>query len=126
MTSRDITLDLESGTFAASIFCTDTDHGIDPVRVTEFFTSEWQAKRFTKTRYWIMVNGGYPDTYGDYMPATSLEHAKELARRDYGGYWEFGGAFIYSGSRAPWTEQDPYPDYVLEQGPRGGIRLERA
>ena len=126
MTSRDITLDPESGEFAASILCTDTDHGIDPVRVTEWFALEWQAERFARTRYWVLVSGGYPDTYSNYMAATSLEHAKELARRYYDGYSDFAGVFIYSGARAPWTEQDPYPDYILEQGPRGGIRLERA
>ena len=48
---------------------------------------------------------------------------RRATRHYYDGYSDFGGASIYSGTRAPWTEQDPYPDYVLEQGPRGGISL---
>ena len=78
------------------------------------------------TRYYILTPGGYPDTQADYIPATSLEHAKDITRKFCDGYLDPACSHVFSAQREPWTEQDPYPDYVVYQGPRGGMAVERA
>ena len=123
---RNITLDPTTGEFVASILCTDTEPGGEPVRVTEWFEHKRDAERFANSRYWVLLAGAYPDVQSEYVAASSLEHATALARHYYDGYSDFGGAHVYRGTRAPWTEQDPYPDYVIYQGPRGGMAVERA
>ena len=77
-------------------------------------------------RYWVLPAYGYPDTQADYIPATSQEHARDITRRIGDGYMASGGSSVYVGSREPWDEHDPYPDYTCQDGPRGGMSLERA
>lgn len=77
-------------------------------------------------RYWVLVAGMYSDTKDDYMAADSQAHAIQIARRAGDGFLGSPGAHVYDGLREPWDESDPYPDYTVTQGPRGGMVWERA
>lgn len=89
------------------------------------------AKLLAAPRYWVRTHGGYPDDPSAYLPANSKRECAELGLVDL-GYLENPCAFVYRVSRdvpaslAPWLEVDPYPDFVVEFGPRGGIRWDIA
>lgn len=74
--------------------------------------------------YWVLQVRGYSDTAADYSPlgrkADITEHLIDL------GYLDNPAVTVYDGSREPWNEEDPYPDFVVSRGPRGGVVWERA
>lgn len=76
-------------------------------------------------KYFVLPVGGYADTRADFIPANSQRECAEVGLFDL-GYLDNPGAHIFVGSREPWTEVDPYPDYYIERGPRGGLRWESA
>ncbi len=78
-------------------------------------------------RYWVRTHGGYPDTQSDYIAANSKRECAEVGLIDL-GYLDNPGAFVYlnDGVNMPWESIDPYPDWVIERGPRGGVRWETA
>lgn len=78
--------------------------------------------------YVVLPYGGYPDTASDYLTrATRADVERELT--DYG--WMDNPAIHVFKVTAGMTPEDlitelvesrdPYPDYVVERGPRGGI-----
>ena len=83
--------------------------------------------------YVVLPCGGYPDTAGDYIPcATRNDVAGELV--DY-GYHENPSVFVYKVTRGETpekviselsTDPDPYPDFVVSRGIRGGIIWDHA
>ena len=83
--------------------------------------------------YVICQSGGYPDDRNSYKPcATRALVEAELV--DY-GWLENPGLYVYKLAAGQSAEsvidqliesRDPYPDYIVERGPRGGIRWERA
>lgn len=90
-------------------------------------------KKRRTTGYVVLPHGGYPDTSADYVFCnTRAEVASELV--DY-GYMKNPGVFVYVVSAGESAESvieqlstspDPYPDYVVEYGPRGGVQWNRA
>jgi hypothetical protein len=75
-------------------------------------------------RYWVLQVNGYSDTRRDYARASNRD-AVALELVDL-GYLENPAVTVYAGDRTPWAEEDPYPDWVVSRGPRGGVRWERA
>ena len=85
------------------------------------------------TSYVVLPHGGYPDTASDYIEcATRADVEAHLI--DY-GWMDNPGVFCYivtAGERpadviaALASSPDPYPDYVVERGPRGGIQWNAA
>jgi hypothetical protein len=83
--------------------------------------------------YIVLPNGGYPDTASDYVQCrTRADVERELI--DY-GWMDNPGVFVYlvMGGETPESviqtlvvSPDPYPDYVVRRGPRGGVIWERA
>lgn len=83
--------------------------------------------------YVVLPHGGYPDTASDYVPcATRADVEAQLV--DY-GWMDNPGVYVYTvvaGRDAAGViadlagNPDPYPDYVVERGPRGGIQWNRA
>jgi hypothetical protein len=77
--------------------------------------------------YVVLPHGGYPDTASDYL-ARATRAAVEAELVDYG--WMNNPAIsvykVTAGQTAESviaelsTNPDPYPDYVVERGPRGG------
>ena len=74
--------------------------------------------------YYVLPANGYPDTRTDYVHVTGK--AGVFAELSDLGYLDNPGVSVYSSDREPWTEIDPYPDFIAERGPRGGYRWERA
>lgn len=72
--------------------------------------------------WWVLQFSGYPDTQSDYTFAATKKDVRPLDL----GYLENPACTVFAGEREPWTEDDPYPDYVVSFGPKGGIRWERA
>lgn len=83
------------------------------------------AKLLAPPRYWVRAMGGYPNDPDAYMPANSKRECAEIGLVDF-GYLDNPGAWVYVGNTAPWASDDPYPDWVIERGPRGGVRWEQA
>lgn len=52
--------------------------------------------------YWVLPLGGYPDTRSDYAHWDNREGVP-------------ADCFVYDGSRKPWKELDPYPDFVTSR-----------
>lgn len=83
--------------------------------------------------YVVLPHGGYPDTVGDYVACdTRADVERELV--DY-GWMDNPGVFVYvvtKGETYPGvidalaSSPDPYPDYVVERGPRGGVQWNHA
>jgi hypothetical protein len=83
--------------------------------------------------YVVLPHGGYPDTASDYIECATRADV-EAQLMDYG--WMYNPAvtvFIVTKDETPADviheliqSSDPYPDWVVERGPRGGIRWERA
>lgn len=88
--------------------------------------------------YLVLAHNGYADTATDYVPAASKAEV-EAQLPDF-GWMQNPGVTVYvvpkgiapaeyalelAGSVLVGTV-DPYPDFVVERGPRGGIRWERA
>ncbi len=81
------------------------------------------------TGYLVRHWNAYPDEALSYIPcATRAEVEDQLI--DY-GYMENPGVHVYKltkGETASRTiadlivDPDPYPDYVVERGPRGGVQ----
>lgn len=83
-----------------------------------------------RTVAWIVLpHGAYPDTASDYVAcATRADVERELV--DY-GWLDNPGVFVYRVVKGETTEgriaelassPDPYPDFVVERGPRGGVQ----
>lgn len=83
-----------------------------------------------RTVAWIVLpHGAYPDTASDYVAcATRADVERELI--DY-GWLDNPGVFVYRVVKGETTEgritelassPDPYPDFVVERGPRGGVQ----
>lgn len=64
----------------------------------------------------VLTPGGYPDTFADYVTFDSKREVIEYLNQSFG--WD--SAHVFHGEREPWNEVDPYPDFALERGPRGG------
>lgn len=83
--------------------------------------------------YVVLPHGGYPDTAGDYVTcATRADVEAQLV--DY-GWLENPAVSVYRVMPGEdpaaviadlASSLDPYPDYVVERGPRGGVRWTRA
>lgn len=83
--------------------------------------------------YVVLPHGGYPDTATDYVACpTRADVEGQLV--DY-GWMDNPGVFVYKVTRGETPESviaalasdpDPYPDWVVERGPRGGIQWNRA
>lgn len=78
--------------------------------------------------YIVLPHGGYPDTAADYVYCPTRADA-EAQLVDY-GYLDNPGVYCYVMVKGDSPESvieslasspDPYPDYVIERGPRGGI-----
>lgn len=80
--------------------------------------------RPTPPRYWVLPYARYADTESDYVRAANK--AEVFAQLVDYGWMSNPAVHVYVGERTPWNEVDPYPDYVAERGPRGGVRWERA
>jgi len=75
-------------------------------------------------KWWVLQANGYPDTFGDY---SACEDRREVQEQLIDlGYLENPAVTVFSGARRPWTETDPYPDWVVSRGPRGGVNWDRA
>lgn len=75
-------------------------------------------------RYWVLQASGYSDTQRDYTPAASRAAvAAELVDL---GYLDNPAVTVFVGEREPWAESDPYPDWQVSRGVRGGVNWERA
>lgn len=68
--------------------------------------------------YWVLHAGSYPDTRSGYDFAKAK---RDVVPLDF-GYLDNPVCHVFDGTRTPWLESDPYPDFVVEFGPRGGIR----
>lgn len=85
------------------------------------------------TGYVVLPFGGYPDTASDYVAcATRADVHAQLV--DY-GWMDNPGVSVYrvvNGEDAAQvieslaSDPDPYPDWIVERGPRGGIQWNRA
>lgn len=83
--------------------------------------------------YVVLPHRGYPDTASDYVACpTRADVAAQLV--DY-GWLDNPGVFVYAVMPGESPEglittlaadADPYPDWVVSRGPRGGVRWERA
>lgn len=83
--------------------------------------------------YVVLPHGGYPDTASDYIECPTRDDvAAELV--DY-GWMDNPGVFVYTVVKGQTASEviatlaesaDPYPDYVVSRGPRGGVKWERA
>ena len=79
--------------------------------------------------YVVRLFGGYPDTASDYIECATRA-AVEAELVDYG--WRDNPAvWVYVVTKgqtaaeviaALVVDPDPYPDYFVERGPRGGVR----
>lgn len=78
--------------------------------------------------YVVLPYGGYPDTASDYVACSTRADVEEQLT-DY-GWMDNPGVHVYkvmSGETANSViaelsgNPDPYPDYVVERGARGGI-----
>lgn len=83
--------------------------------------------------YVVLPHGGYPDTASDYVACASRADV-EAQLVDY-GWMDNPGVFAYTVLSGQTPEgviaelssnPDPYPDYVVERGTRGGIQWNRA
>ena len=83
--------------------------------------------------YVVIQSMGYSDTRADYAICKNRA-AVEAELLDF-GYMQNPGVFVYIVTRGQTADtvidalvksHDPYPDYVVERGPRGGVRWERA
>ena len=74
--------------------------------------------------YHVLQANGYPDTRADYVTVSGRE-AVAGGLIDL-GYLDNPAVTVYDGTREPWNELDPYPDFVVSRGPRGGVNWERA
>lgn len=85
------------------------------------------------TAYVVLPAGGYADTASDYVVcATRADVAAQLT--DY-GYLDNPGVHVFVVVKGETPENvmselvndvDPYPDYYVERGPRGGVQWNRA
>lgn len=91
------------------------------------------AQRIRTIGYVVLPHGGYPDTAGDYVACPTRADV-EAQLVDY-GWMDNPGVFVYrvtTGETMEGTIQalvesgDPYPDWVVERGPRGGIQWNQA
>ena len=83
--------------------------------------------------YVVRHYSSYPDTPSDYVDCmTRADVAAQLVDL---GYMQNPGVYVYIRLRSEsfagrvrelCEDVDPYPDYVVERGPRGGVRWERA
>jgi hypothetical protein len=73
-------------------------------------------------QYWVLQYRSYPDEVGSYTLTTGRAET-ESQLIDY-GWLENTAIMVYDEDRRPWDEVDPYPDWVVSRGPRGGIRWE--
>jgi hypothetical protein len=84
---------------------------------------EWEHDYAPK--YWVLMSGAESDTPHDYVPTYNRADCVTLARES--ADWAIEpGAHVFAGSREPWTEEDPYPDFTVTRGARGGYRWEVA
>lgn len=84
--------------------------------------------------YVVLPYGGYPDTAADYIECPTRE-AVEAELVDF-GWMQNPAVSVYKVTKGETAAEviaqlvessgDPYPDWVVEYGPRGGIRWERA
>lgn len=83
--------------------------------------------------YIVLPHGGYPDCADDYVECGTRD-VVEAQLVDY-GWMENPGVFVYKVMpgedpakviESLAGDPDPYPDYVVERGPRGGVRWARA
>lgn len=74
--------------------------------------------------YHVLKPGGYPDTLDDYETVTNKAAVADEIPHAMWGLGE--SVHVFHGERAPWEERDPYPDWVVSRGPRGGVRWEPA
>jgi hypothetical protein len=83
--------------------------------------------------YIVLPHGGYPDTASDYVECPTRADV-EAQLVDY-GWLDNPGVMVYKvmPGQVPAdviaelaASADPYPDYVVERGPRGGVVWERA
>lgn len=75
-------------------------------------------------KWHVLQANGYSDTQADYVTVSGKD-AAEAELIDF-GYLDNPAITVYAGEREPWTEDDPYPDFIVSRGPRGGIRWQRA
>lgn len=85
------------------------------------------------TGYVVLPYGGYPDTESDYVECAT-RRGVEAQLVDYGWmdnpvvsvYRVVDGESPASVIRELAASHDPYPDWVVERGPRGGVQWNRA
>jgi|GEM_PF-4618463 len=72
--------------------------------------------------FYLLYSGCYPDQYGSYAWTKYKKDIEPL----HPGLGMDPAVHVFDGSRQPWNELDPYPDFVVEHGPRGGIKWARS
>lgn len=90
-------------------------------------------RRTRAVSYVVLPHGGYPDTASDYVECPTRADV-EAQLVDYG--WMENPAvtvFVVTKDETPagvihelTQSSDPYPDWVVEYGPRSGVRWVRA
>lgn len=75
-------------------------------------------------RYWVLQFNDYSNDSKSFTPCNNRsEVASELIDL---GYLDNPAVTVFDGTRTPWDEEDPYPDFIVSRGPRGGVNWERA
>lgn len=62
-------------------------------------------------KYWVLMPGGYPTVENDYTTAYSDQDSLDILE-EARPFMADPTILIFDGSRCPWIEHDPYPDYV--------------